>query len=144
AGGSDRAYPGMTTIAEMTGLKRKNVPRVIRRLERFGLLRHQPGGPNGTNLYVLNLCAVSSTVRTGVLNGEDRGCPQPRGQGVLNGEPKVSSPVRTKHNKEQNNEHTGAGKEGQEEWFERFLRVYPDRGDHTNPEKPAREKFVLA
>ena len=78
ADASGRAFPGMTTIARLTGLKRKNIPRTIRRLERFRFLAHERTNPNGANVYTLNLDAeVSSMVRTGgVLNGEDRGCPQ--------------------------------------------------------------------
>src|SRR5262249_37832544 len=30
------------------------------------------------------------------------------------------------------------------DWFERFWRIYPDRGEHNNPKKPAREKFLAA
>jgi hypothetical protein len=145
ADASGRAYPSMATIAEMTGLKRKNVPRTTARLERFRILTHEPSGPNGTNVYLLTFDEeVSSAVRTGVLNGEDRGCPQPGGQGVLNAEPKVSSTLRTKHTKEQTNEHKGAGGDEIAGWFGTFWDIYPDRGDETNPKKAAQEKFVLA
>jgi hypothetical protein len=143
---SGRAFPSMATIAEMTGLKRKNVPRTIVRLERFGLLGRDPIGPNGTNVYTLTIGGeVSSVVRTGVLNGEDRGCPQPGGQGVLNGETKVSSAVRTKQTIEQTNEHIRADdEETASEFFNTFWRVYPSRGAQANPKKPAREKFEAA
>src|SRR5262245_14878514 len=68
---SGQAYPSLSTIAEMTGLKRKNIPRTIARLERFGLLTREPNGPNGTNIYTMNFGQGSSSVRTaGVLNGE--------------------------------------------------------------------------
>jgi hypothetical protein len=135
----------MATIADMTGLKRKNIPRTISRLEYLQLFTHEPSGPNGTNIYKLSLGAeVSSTMRTGVLNGEDRGCPQHRGQGVLNVEPKVSSPVRTKQTKEQTKEHTGASDGEIADPFETFWRVYPSRKPHDNPKKPARLKFEAA
>src|ERR1700730_16584801 len=70
ADAAGRAYPGMTTIAEMTGGKRKNIPRTISRLERFHLVEREPTGPNGTNVYTLisEYAEASSVVRTGVLN----------------------------------------------------------------------------
>src|SRR5258708_32141629 len=48
------AWPGMTSIAATTGIRRQDVPRTIRRLERFRLLRCEPGGgPNGANDYTV-------------------------------------------------------------------------------------------
>ena len=76
-----RAYPGMTTIAEMTGVRRQDVPRTIRRLEQFRILRCDPGAaPNGANAYTLIFDddELSAGLRT-VRNGAD---PQQRGQGV--------------------------------------------------------------
>src|SRR4051794_5399707 len=66
-----KAYPGATTIAEMTGVRRQDVPRHIRRLQQFQQLRCEPGaGPHGANLYILNFdpaepSAPVRTVRTG-------------------------------------------------------------------------------
>src|ERR1700730_3649895 len=73
ADAAGRAYPGMTTIAEMTGVRRKDVPRTIRRLEQFRMLRCEPGGgPNGANVYTLILedVEVSAMLRT-VRNAAD-------------------------------------------------------------------------
>ena len=146
-----RAYPGMTTIAEMTGVRRQDVPRTIRRLEQFRLLHCDPrSGPNGANSYTLVFedDAVSATLRT-VRNGAD---PRQHGQGVRTGADggvrsaatKVSAPVRTKHTKEQTNEHICAGLDESSDWFETFWRYYPSRKPHDNPKKPARLKFEAA
>ena len=48
-----------------------------------------------------------------------------------------------KQTKEQTN-HIRASDDESADWFERFLRVYPDRGDQTSPKKAAREKFIAA
>ena len=149
AGG--RAYPGMTTIAEMTSVRRQDVPRTIRRLERFRMLRCEPGGgPNGANAYTLIFenAEVTAMLRT-VRNGAD---PQQHGQGVRNGADggvrnaatKVSARLRTKHTKEQTKEHIPASDGEIGEWFETFWRAYPSRKPHENPKKPARLKFEAA
>ena len=138
-----RAYPGMTTIAEMTGVRRQDVPRTIRRLEQFRILRCDPGAaPNGANAYTLIFDddELSAGLRT-VRNGAD---PQQRGQGVRNGATKLSAGVRTKHTKEQTNEHICAGLDESSDWFETFWRYYPSRKPHDNPKKPARLKFEAA
>src|SRR5258708_6494787 len=61
------AWPGMTTIAAITGIRRQDVPRTIRRLERLRLLHCEPGGgPNGANAYtvIFDDGGVSATLRT--------------------------------------------------------------------------------
>jgi len=138
-----RAYPGMTTIAEMTGVRRQDVPRTIRRLEQFRILRCDPGAaPNGANAYTLIFDddELSAGLRT-VRNGAD---PQQRGQGVRNGATKVSAGVRTKHTKEQTNKHICPDLDESADWFETFWRYYPSRKPHDNPKKPARLKFEAA
>jgi hypothetical protein len=148
-----RAYPGMSRIAAMTGIQRKNVPRTLRRLVRLGMLRCDPGGPGGSNVYMLvfdHSGAFSPLRIEDVLNIEHR-VSSPVSQSVLAGEPEVSSSLRTKHPKEQTKEHTRAqralrvhlGQHGAN-LFETFWRVYPSRGSHSNPKKPAREKFEAA
>jgi hypothetical protein len=144
ADASGRAYPGMRTIAEMAGIRREDVPRTIRRLEQLRQLRRDPStGPGGANVYILNLDddGGSATVRT-VRNGAD---PQGCGQGVRNGATKGSARVRTKQTLEQTNEHIRADdEETASEFFNTFWRIFPSRGGHTNPKKPAREKFFAA
>jgi hypothetical protein len=143
ADASGRAYPGMTTIAGMTGIRRQDVPRVIRRLERLQQLRCEPGaGPGGANVYVLEFDQpeVSATLRT-VRNAAD---PQGCGGGVRNAATKVSARLRTKHTKEQTNEHMRTEDEETAGQFETFWRNFPKRGEHNNPKKPAREKYLAA
>ena len=144
ADASGRAYPGMRTIAEMAGIRREDVPRTIRRLEQLRQLRRDPGtGPGGANVYILNLddAGGSATLRT-VSNGAD---PQGCGQGVRNGAEKGSATLRTKQTIEQTNEHIRAGEaKTASEFFDTFWRIFPSRGGHTNPKKPAHEKFNAA
>jgi hypothetical protein len=148
-----RAYPGMSRIAAMAGIQRKNVPRTLRRLVRLGMLGCDPGGPCGANVYMIffDHSGASSPLRTeDVLNVED-GVSSTVSQSVLTGELKVSSPPRTKHTKEQTREHTRAGcalrghvdQDGVNR-FETFWHVYPSRGGHSNPKEPARKKFEAA
>jgi hypothetical protein len=156
ADATGRAYPGMTTIAEMTGVRRQDVPRTIRRLERFLQLRCEPGGgPNGANAYTLIFDdeVVSATVRTGVSatvrtvrNGAD---PQHCVRGVRNAATKVSATVRTKQTNKQttNTDARSRARERNQETasqFDTFWRVYPHRGEYRDPKKPAREKFFAA
>lgn len=37
-----KAFPSLSRVASLTGIARKNIPRSISRLEKAGLLRHQP------------------------------------------------------------------------------------------------------
>ena len=152
ADASGRAWPSMETIAEMTGVRRQDVPRVIHRLERFQQLRcERGGGPNRKNLYVLAFEgeAVTDDVRKSadadVRKDADAGVRNAADVDVRKSASKMSANSRREHTKEQTNIHTSAGQdESAGDWFERFLNVYPDRGDHTSPTKPAREKFLAA
>jgi hypothetical protein len=117
-----RAWPSMATIADMTGLRRQDVPRTIRRLERLGMLRCEGRGPRRANVYAV--------------------IPAP-----------MSAPLRSKQTIKQTIKHTGArqasrmreGEDGRVAgWFERFWKAYPSRGQHANPKKPARAKFLAA
>src|SRR5215212_481608 len=124
-----RAFPGMTTIAEIAGVRRQDVPRSIRRLEQFQQLRCEPGaGPGGANLYILNFdpAEVSARVRTVRTGAGPHRCVR----GVRTGASEVSAQVRTKQTIEQTNEHTGAGDAESASGFETFWRAYPSRGGH--------------
>jgi hypothetical protein len=147
---SGRAYPGMTTLSEMTGIRRRDLPRTIRRLVQLGLLRCDTGaGPNGANLYTLQFePEVSAALRT-VRNGAD---PQDCDGGVRNTAAKVSAALRTKQTIEQTIKHIRPRKRAERHFvstpadvrFEEFWRVFPKRGEHTNPKKPARPIFLAA
>jgi hypothetical protein len=56
----------------------------------------------------------------------------------------VSARLRTKQTIEQTNEHIRTDREGTASQFETFWRNFPKRGEHNNPKKPAREKFLAA
>ena len=144
-----RAYPGMTTIAKMAGIRRQDVPRTIRRLEQMNLIRCEPGGgPNGANLYTMldDTAMVSAPVRT-VRNAAD---PQGCGGGVRNAATNVSAPLRTKQTIEQTNKQTPPRKRAERYFattvadvqFEELWRTIPKRD--RDPKKPARQEFLAA
>jgi hypothetical protein len=149
---SGRAYPSMTRIAAMAGIRRKDVPRTIGRLEGLGLLRREPrAGPKGANLYVV-LDGESALLRT-VRTAAD--CPQCGDKGVRTIATGESALLRTKHTKEQTSKQNHArrtsharvgaelNRDGADE-FERFWKAYPHRGSHPDPKRLARLKFVAA
>ncbi len=142
-----RAYPGMTTIALISGVRRQDVPRTISRLEKLGLLRREPrAGPNGANLYSIDRASV--LVRT-VRNAAD---PQHNGEGVRRAAAKMSASVRTKQTKEQNTEYKRGQRgvravDGDREnvgEFEAFWAAFPSRKPLANPKQLARKKFEAA
>jgi len=145
----------MATIAKMVGIRREDVPRPIRRLEQLRLLRREPGSPTSSNIYIIALDdePESAEARTGVRDSADRVSAI---RGGL-----VSAPLRTKQPIEQQMVDTHANRpaarsrshacscpaEAQNsanDDFERFWRVYPHRGAHPDPKKPARVKFEAA
>jgi helix-turn-helix protein len=155
ADASGRAWPSMATIAKMVGIRREDVPRPIRRLEQLRLLRREPGSPTSSNIYVIALDdeAVSAEARTRVREGADR-------VSIIRGG-LVSAPLRTKQPIEQQmvDTHTyrtaarsrsracsrpAKPQNTADDDFERFWRVYPHRGAHPDPKKPARLKFEAA
>jgi hypothetical protein len=153
---SGRAYPSMAMIAQMTGIRRGDVPRAIRRLEGLGLLQIAERGPRGANVYRITF-GPSATVRTvSVRKDADSVAPTVRNRAdrtVRNAAAKVSAPVRTKqpNNNPRNRllarraarerEHVDEGANSE---FEIFWRTYPHRGAHPDPKKPARQKFDAA
>jgi len=147
------AFPGMTRIAAMTGIRRGDIPRSISRLERAGLLRreHQPTGQGwDNNRYTLifdDADRVSADLRTGVRNAADRvpadlriGCPQKRTPSVRNA---AYLTDRTDQLTDSVHRIEGLHVNGNEAagWFEKFWEAYPSRQQHSNPKKPARQKF---
>jgi hypothetical protein len=142
----------MTTIAQMTGIRRQDVPRTIRRLKQLRLLRCEPGGPTSPNVYCLALDdgeAVSAAARTGVRSTADGVSANQAGL--------VSAPLRTELLREHTlnaHAHRPAARsarargrqtdDGANSEFEVFWRIYPHRGEFSDPKKPARVKFDAA
>jgi hypothetical protein len=103
-----RAFPSMSRIAEIIGMKRKNIPRTIKRLEECALLRRRrvprPAGGwvnhyelvfepigvlNGEDTASEHVLSTEDTDGEHVLNGEDAepgACPQNGARRVLTGE----------------------------------------------------------
>jgi hypothetical protein len=163
ADGEGRAYPSMTTIAGITGLRREDVPRAVRRLEHAGLLRRESRvGLSAGNIYTVMFGApeVSAMSRTeGVRNDADSvsadlrtevsamsrtGCPQIDTSGVR------SIAYQTNKNRPINKNTALKRAKRQvvstvaDAQFEEFWRSYPSRGGQANPRKPALEKFTAA
>ena len=144
ADATGRAYPSMATIADVTGIRRQDVPRVIRRLERLvGLARERGVGRGNRNVYVLWPGKPAASVRMGADNsvGNVR---MAADRNVRTQPTEMSAHRRREHTKEQTNVYESAETGVAGDWFESFWRVYPDRGDHTKPKKPAKEKFLAA
>jgi hypothetical protein len=154
ANSAGKAWPSMATIASSTGIRREDVPRSIRRLEKFGLLRTTSGGGSSSNSYVLAFDGnvVSASKRTGVSDAADTvsaavqaGCPQI-----------CTSSVRTDADQTNKNRPINRVTSGRpfdarlsldksaNDDFEQFWQLYPHRGRHPDPKKPAREKFEAA
>jgi hypothetical protein len=156
-----RAYPSMTRIAKIVGINRGDVPRSIRRLEQLGLLhcqrRERPAGGPNVNLYtvVFEGEGASAVRLTGVSTDPDGlSALTPTGrQQERMGDISIDADL---PDKEQTNGYRNAGRasskrvdnatidRGANDLFETFWRVYPSRGGHSNPKKPAREKFEAA
>ena len=92
-----RAFPSMARVAEIAGMKRKNIPRTIKRLEERGLLRRrrvprpQGGWHNHYELIFESIRVLNpeDAVSEHVLNTEDAeasSCPQDGANRVLTGE----------------------------------------------------------
>jgi hypothetical protein len=164
-----RAYPSMATLAALTAIRREDIPRAIRRLERSGLLRCESrGGTAAVNLYaVLFEGEVSADLRTGVSTEADSGVRTCANRVSAELRTEVSAPVRTgcPHNNtsgvrtgaDQTNKNIPINRHTTRKRVERqpvstsangefdtFWRAYPSRGAQANPKKPAREKFEAA
>ena len=146
ADASGRAWPSMEAIAEMTGVRTQDLSRTIRRLMRLVDLQCERGGGRGRrNVYVIPLgdrepenIRNGAGVKTGGNIRNGAGVSEPKHPQPCE---KTSAPVRRTY--KQTN-HIRAGNDESADWFERFLRVYPDRGDQTSPKKAAQEKFSAA
>ncbi len=140
----------MARIAVLAGMDRRNVPRSIRVLEKAGLLRrerrkHGVGGWDHTMYVMVFTDEVSSLVMTGgVIPGDERvsslvmkGCHPGRC---------TEQPIRTTHKNTHARQASRecAVDEESAKPFESFWHTYPSRRPHSNPKKPARQKFDAA
>jgi len=139
-----RAYPSMATIAEITGIRRQDVPRVIRRLEHLiGLRRERGIGRGNRNVYVLRPEKPAANVRTAAGNSAAN-VRTAADRNVRTEATEMSAHRRREHTKEQTNKHICPDLDESADWFETFWRYYPSRKPHDNPKKPARLKFEAA
>jgi hypothetical protein len=146
-----RAFPSLSTIAALTGVARKNLPRLITELENAVLLRRErtTGGRGNPTRYQVVFAGpekrpqeepeTSSPMRTfsreTVPSTEDV-YPPKRPQN----EPETSSPMRTEHKEQRRIERERA----RESWFMALRAAYPSRGAHLDPDEPAIREFEAA
>jgi hypothetical protein len=148
-----RAYPGMGMIAGAAGIRREDVPRAIASLERAGLLRREraPGGRMTTTVYIILFDGdgVSAAERTeSVRTTADRvsapqhtGCPQGSVRGVRTTADQTNKNIPMNRHTSRRRADMHASQSTANDDFETFWRIFPSRGGHSNPKKPAREKF---
>src|SRR5215471_11045069 len=150
ADASGQAFPSVARIAADTGIGRRHVFYSIKNLRQSGLLRttrrRDESGDWSSTLYtilpdnevVLNTAPPSAADSTTVVPYT---APRvvPSGGTLTDHLNRPPNTHARRASRISAGDDKSAGKEGQEDWFERFLRVYPDRGDQTSPKKSARE-----
>ena len=142
-GRTGRCDPSAATLAYGTGLTVRGVEKAIAELRQSGWWEIKQGGGRGcTNRYAPHLERVN--VGSGF---KGRKAEQPFGDLA----PKIpnhssQNPERqfTRTNKNQNTARYARLVDSAKEDFETFWCVYPHRGDHPDPKKPARLKFSAA
>jgi hypothetical protein len=168
ADGTGRAYPGMTTIAAMTGIYRSNVPRSIRHLELLGILRRErrahPTGSPDVNFYILSLEQPeegSAITRPDVITADNRGVSSPQMTGVIKSTPggviigddltdhkehtrSISRRPAARSARSRVRDFRVPDKDAANSEFDLFWQTYPHRGEHSDPKKPAQLKFEAA
>src|SRR3954469_6880777 len=70
--GSRPVFPKMETIAAMTGLRREDVPRTIRRLEKAGMIATEHGGGRAANRYTILFPESDGTESPAVVSADLR------------------------------------------------------------------------
>src|SRR5882724_7643092 len=147
-----RCNPCIATLAEETGLAERCVKRAVAELRKskWWLTRREGEGRGDTNNYVPQLeMALFDKGDTGVTHpGTERVSPASpirREKGDKVGTKRVTpaspEPVREPVRRlSRSMESTG----GAAEQFEVFWQVYPSRGCHANPKKPAQRSFSAA
>jgi hypothetical protein len=147
---SGRAWPSMDAIAEMTGVRKQDLPRTFRRLERLVGLQYEPGRGRGRrNVYILPLgqpekVRTQADLKDGLKSPHTSGPKQRKGPHTSDEKVRTQADRIYKQTKEHTNTYTRGGPDESAGWFDRFWGVYPDRGDQTKPKKPAKERFLLA
>jgi hypothetical protein len=153
-GHTGRCDPSVPTLAEEAGLTERGVNKAIAELRKSEWWAVTRGGGRGRrNCYLPQFQTLNRSSCIGV--GKDEPLFTVSGAETLNS--KVINPeppfTRTSKNHEEEYMHArrrsrgrvGAAfdKEGADA-FESFWRAYPSRHPHSNPKKPAREKFLAA
>ncbi len=150
ADGDDRAYPSLATLARITRIERRGLHREISALVSGGFIRvkrrRDTAGDATSNLYTIVFGAeVPSQAATPVVSDDDTMSSDTTTPGVV---PSVA--LTDQYGTDQR---TGARRparkrrpvfKGGADKFEDFWRIYPHRGEFSDPKKPARAKFAAA
>ena len=142
------AWPSLETIAALTGMARKNVPRIISQLESAGVLNRDrarsPGRGHSTRYQVvlndprIMSSATEDTSPEIASAFEDISHPEMSSKTA----PKCPQPLRTEHRgtEKKNSERARVC----EEAWNTLQAARPGRGSHSDPETPARREFDAA
>lgn len=151
-GRTGRCDPAIARLAEETGLAERSVKRAVAELRKskWWLTRREGEGRGDTNNYVPQLEMASfEKGDTGVTHSDPERVPSAsairREKGDKVGTKRVTlaspEPIREPVRRfSRSMESTG----GAAEQFEVFWRVYPSRGCHANPKRPAQQSFLAA
>jgi len=143
-----RAYPSLACIAEITGVARSKLPAEIRALAAAGLLRcerrQDQAGDSAPNLYTVMFEApeVSPQAGTPVPATGDTVSPQAGAPGVPSHGDQTERLLTNHLTDTARHAARQSFRNFAHDPFEDFWRVYPSRGEHPNPQKPARQKFA--
>jgi helix-turn-helix protein len=150
-------WPGTGTLASRLGVTRQAVQRSRRQLAELGyievLRQRRKDGGFGSNRYRLLFDRALFMVNTGAetmqhdvaypmqhdVAGVQHDVASPCNVGAFSPTPPyiAERPNKNVHGRSDDRRDTASQ-------FEKFWQVYPSRGGHSNPKKPAREKFDAA
>jgi hypothetical protein len=139
-GRTGRCNPSIAVLAQETGLPERSVTRALRELResKWWLIRR--GGEKGrgdTNNYAPQLERVSPVTPIRLEKGDK--------VGTKRVSPMTPKPVKNQERLSRSISSTTPGlHNGAVEQFEHFWQVYPSRGRHANPKKPAQQSFSTA